>query len=127
MAQTPAQLSADLTSALIPGQRPPHHPAEGAQAKSAPRIKTLRRMPTVRRPDCRRFELHRHVDDSGVSGTGIVAQGVQFTEGTVVLLWLGELSSVVVHAGGITNVEAIHGHAGNTEIVWLDPLPEGMR
>ena len=31
------------------------------------------------------FQLHRHEDESGVSGTGIVAEGVQFSDGKCAL------------------------------------------
>ena len=36
----------------------------------------------------RRFELHRDDDVSGVSGTGVVAEGVLFSSGRVALEWL---------------------------------------
>jgi len=36
----------------------------------------------------RRFLLVRDCDPSGVSGTGIVAEGVQFSDGTAVMHWL---------------------------------------
>lgn len=67
----------------------------------------------------RRFYLFRKHDVSGVSGEGIVAVGVLLPSGRVVLEWLGALSSLVVH-DGISSVEAIHGHHGNTEIKWID-------
>ncbi len=72
----------------------------------------------------RRFQLHRHEDVSGVSGTGVVAQGCQFDDGTVVVRWLLRAGSstrptTVVHED-ISNVEALHGHGGATEIVWID-------
>ena len=68
----------------------------------------------------RRFQLRRDIDSTGVSGVGLVAEGVKFSDGTVALRWLGKLQSTVIHEGGIGNVEAIHGHAGDTRIVWLD-------
>lgn len=68
-----------------------------------------------------RFELHRDQDVSGVSGTGVVAEGVEFTDGTVALRWCSEWpTSVVFHDRGMEAVEAIHGHGGATRIVWLD-------
>lgn len=72
----------------------------------------------------RRFQLHRHEDVSGVSGTGVVAQGVEFDDGTVVVRWLlrpgaGTRPTTVVHED-IANVEALHGHGGATDIVWID-------
>jgi hypothetical protein len=71
----------------------------------------------------RRFELYRDVDPSGVSGTGIVAEGVEFTDGKVALRWCSEWPTTVVFDRGIDSVEEIHGHNGHTRIVWLDILP----
>ena len=68
----------------------------------------------------RSFVLRRKHDVSGVSGTGDVAEGVEFSDGTVALRWLSEWpTSVVFHDRGIEAVEAIHGHGGNTEIVFI--------
>lgn len=71
----------------------------------------------------RRFELHRDEDVSGVSGTGIVAEGVAFSDGgPVALRWTSEWpTSVVFHDRGVESLEAVHGHNGRTRIVWLDP------
>jgi len=76
----------------------------------------------VTRPLTRRFELHRDVDSTGVSGVGVVADGVSFDEGDVVVLrWRGKWpTSVVFHERGVESIEAIHGHGGNTRIVWID-------
>jgi hypothetical protein len=69
----------------------------------------------------RRFELHRHEDVTGVSGTGVVAEGCEFSDGVVSLRWLTEWpSSVCYYERGVESVEKIHGHGGQTEIVWLD-------
>lgn len=68
----------------------------------------------------RRFELHRDVDISGVSGTGVVADGVVFPDGVTVLRWRTLVASTVVHDQGITAVDAIQGHSGATRIVFLD-------
>lgn len=71
----------------------------------------------------RRFELHRDEDVSGVSGTGVVAEGVAFSDGgPVALRWTSEWpTSVVFHDRGVESLEAVHGHNGRTRIVWLDP------
>lgn len=70
----------------------------------------------------RRFELHRDEDPTGVSGTGIVAEGTEFTDGIVVLHWQTEWPSTVVHyERGMRSVVAVHGHSGSTRIVWIDP------
>jgi hypothetical protein len=65
----------------------------------------------------RQFELHRDTDETGISGTGIVAQGVQFDDGTACLRWMSAHTSTACYAS-MTDVEAIHGHAGKTRIVW---------
>jgi hypothetical protein len=69
----------------------------------------------------RRFVLEREVDHSGVSGTGRVAEGVEFSSGRVALEWLSDWpTSVVFHDRGVQSVEAIHGHGGATRVVYLD-------
>jgi hypothetical protein len=70
----------------------------------------------------RRFRLIRHHDVSGVSGTGPVAEGVQFTDGAVALRWYGDYPTTTVW-DAIESVIAIHGHQGATEVEWLDPDP----
>jgi hypothetical protein len=69
----------------------------------------------------RTFYLDRPTDVTGVSGTGIVAYGVVFDDGTTVIRWLGEHRSTVVWPT-LEDAQAIHGHHG-TEIVWLDRHP----
>lgn len=71
----------------------------------------------------RTFHLARDKDATGVSGTGIVAEGVEFSDGTVALRWLGgNPTSVVFHDNGMASVEAIHGHSGATRIVMAETL-----
>lgn len=70
-------------------------------------------------PTMRRFQLHRSNDVTGVSGTGIVAEGCQFADGRAVVHWLGAHSSTVVW-DRIEDAVHVHGHAANTQIVWLD-------
>lgn len=65
----------------------------------------------------RTFKLLRHVDVSKVSGTGIVAEGVVFSNGWVSLCWLTETSSLVFYVD-ISHVEKIHGHNGGTTILF---------
>jgi len=67
----------------------------------------------------RRFALERDEDETGVSGTGRVAYGVQFSDGSVALRWSTEWTSTAVYAG-MADVEHIHGHNGMTRVVWLD-------
>lgn len=71
----------------------------------------------------RRFVLNRKQDATGVSGTGIVAEGVEFSRGKVALSWLTQYTSIVIY-DSMEHVEAIHGHGGMTEIVYSDgPIP----
>lgn len=67
----------------------------------------------------KKFTLNRMVDVSGVSGTGKVAEGVIFSNGKVVICWLGSTSSIVIH-DNIENIIKIHCHNGSTEIKYLD-------
>lgn len=67
----------------------------------------------------RRFVLNRSEDETGVSGVGTVAAGVQFPDGTVVMRWLTVTSSTAVY-GSVDDVVTIHGHGGKTVIEWLD-------
>lgn len=67
----------------------------------------------------RRFNLVRDIDETGISGTGIVAEGCEFTPGECVLRWLTETWSVVFYLN-VESVIRIHGHQGKTRLVWLD-------
>lgn len=69
----------------------------------------------------RRFWLQRDVDESGISGTGVVAEGVEFSDGRVALRWMAhpDTRSTVVW-DDIAAAERIHGHNGTTRIVWVD-------
>ncbi|MFD3407015.1 hypothetical protein ACFWUU_40405 [Kribbella sp. NPDC058693] len=70
----------------------------------------------------RRFLLHRHVDVSGVSGTGPVAEGVEFSDGTATVRWLSDTPCTAVWPN-LAAVLAVHGHDGKTVVLWLDPEP----
>lgn len=67
----------------------------------------------------RRFRLMRSEDATGVSGTGHVADGVQFPDGACVLRWRTAVASTAVY-DSIEAVERIHGHDGKTAVVFLD-------
>ena len=66
----------------------------------------------------RLFHLFRAEDVSGVSGTGIIAEGVQFTDGTCVLRWLTDTASTQIYKT-LAHVRRIHGHEGRTKVVWI--------
>lgn len=63
----------------------------------------------------RTFKLIRSEDVSGVSGTGVVAEGVVFHDGQVVLSWFGRHHTLEV-APNVETVLEIHGHQGRTVI-----------
>lgn len=67
------------------------------------------------------FHIDRTFDITGVSGTGIVAEGVLFSDGTVVLRWLGSTPSTVIHSS-IEAVERIHCHQGKSHLVWAEVI-----
>ncbi|WP_435107333.1 hypothetical protein [Nocardiopsis synnemataformans] len=68
----------------------------------------------------RRFRLVRDVDHTGVSGTGHVADGVVWPDGTATVRWRGTRASTV-NWDRVEDAEAIHGHGGATRIQWVDP------
>jgi hypothetical protein len=67
----------------------------------------------------KRFHLHRDVDESGVSGTGLVAEGVLFQSGKVVISWLTRHTSLGTY-DSIEGMLNVHGHGGKTRLVWVD-------
>lgn len=72
----------------------------------------------------RLFVLCRHTDVSGVSGVGVVAEGCQFSDLSVVLRWPHDEYPASAVWPSIEAVEAIHGHQGATHVVWVpDPFP----
>lgn len=67
----------------------------------------------------RRFLLVRSEDVTGVSGTGVVGEGIQATDGHVAMRWRSDMATWVIHES-IETVEKIHGHLGRTTVKWLD-------
>ena len=70
-------------------------------------------------PAERYFYLERVEDESGVSGTGIVAEGFEFWDGTCALRWLKGVRCVAYY-NSIAELEHIHGHGGKTYIRRLE-------
>lgn len=64
----------------------------------------------------RKFHLQRIEDESGVSGTGRVAEGVVFSNGWVAMTWLTRHTSAAIYTS-LHEVEKIHGHSGKTKVV----------
>jgi len=79
-------------------------------------------------PNTRAGVLYRKEDQSGVSGTGVVADFVRFPDGTVVQEWRNEVNSNLPADGpqdsgvdfrpSMKMAVAIHGHEGRTEYVY---------
>jgi hypothetical protein len=69
--------------------------------------------------ETRRFVLERVEDVTGLSGTGTVADGVQWPNGKVTLCWRGRHSSIAVW-DDLNTALAIHGHEGATRAAFLD-------
>lgn len=67
----------------------------------------------------RLFYLYRKEDVSGRSGTGIVAEGVEFTNGQCVMHWLTPFSSITVYPT-IKELTNIHSHDGKTEVKYYE-------
>ena len=68
------------------------------------------------------FHFFRHEDASGVSGTGVVAEGVEFTNGWCAVRWLSSKSSLCFYQT-LEEVRNIHGHGGRTEVVLNEITP----
>ena len=71
----------------------------------------------------RTFKLVRDEDVSNVSGTGIICEGVLFSDGHVALHWLGEMPLTAPYQC-LEWVLRIHGHGGKTRLVWDDEQGE---
>lgn len=72
-------------------------------------------------PKIKKFVLNRKKDATGTSGTGYVAVGVMFSSGHCVLEWNTDVRSIGVYNSS-ADVEAIHGHEGQTVLEWCDEL-----
>lgn len=65
----------------------------------------------------RTFRLVRFCDATGVSGTGVVAEGVTFNGGQTVICWTRPPYTISVFPS-VEAVLCVHGHNGNTKVVW---------
>ncbi len=70
----------------------------------------------------RRFILNRKEDKGGVSGTGVVAEGVMFSNGKCAISWRTKYTSVAIY-DDLATLEAIHGHGGATVLEWIEDHP----
>jgi hypothetical protein len=80
--------------------------------------------PPTRLPGApRAFLLVRHRDPSGVSGTGVVAEGTEWSDGSACVRWPGEHASMTFWETGVAAIEAVHGHNGATEVLFVPGAP----
>jgi hypothetical protein len=80
---------------------------------------TVRQVNPLTAPLARRFNLVRDDDETGISGTGVVAEGIEFSNGMCALCWLTAMHSVAVYPN-VRQLEAIHGHNGRTRVDWIE-------
>ena len=76
------------------------------------------------------FYLVRLEDETGVSGTGIIGEGVRWTDGSVSIRWVSSTPSFVNFEGvpedakvkriAQDHIKCVHGHSGKTKVVWAD-------
>ena len=67
----------------------------------------------------RRFILFRIKDATGVSETGVIAEGTVFTDGLSVIHWLREPFAMGVYPT-LNDVIAVHGHEGGMQLHFID-------
>jgi hypothetical protein len=67
------------------------------------------------------FYLMRIEDESGISGTGIVAVVAMLPSGRCVLEWLGDEKTITMFES-IEQIKRIHGHNGKTLVYTGSPL-----
>lgn len=82
------------------------------------------------------FVLQRHEDSTGVSGEGRVAAGIITPQGASVMKWFNEDNprlntdndgiSIKPAPDGKSATEQIHGHGGNTELVYTDDVDDSI-
>lgn len=106
------------------GAATPGQVSGGSPPGPAPEASEVAAGPAPSSPSPRMFQLIRNRDISGVSGTGPVAEGVVYTDGTVALRWYGANAATAVWPS-LEAVLAVHGHQGATEVSWLDEKPVG--
>lgn len=62
------------------------------------------------------FYLVRHIDVNGLSGTGVVAEGIIFDSKMCAMTWLTKYPTVTVFPN-VSTVKNLHGHEGATEVI----------
>lgn len=91
-----------------------------------PRKPTVREVNPLTAPRARTFRLVRDDDETGISGKGVVAEGIEFSNGMCAMCWLTAMHSVAVYPN-VRQLEAIHGHNGRTRVVFEQTSPAEYR
>jgi hypothetical protein len=65
------------------------------------------------------FVLVRDKDVTGRSGTGVVAEGVVFTDGFAILKWLRAPYALGIYES-VEALISVHGHEGNTHVEFIE-------
>lgn len=82
---------------------------------------TVKEVNPLTAPRSRKFLLVRGEDETGISGTGAVAEGIEFSNGMCAMCWLTAMHSVAVYPN-IRQLEAIHGHNGRTRVAFSETI-----
>lgn len=79
----------------------------------------------------RLFILQRDHDETGISGTGIVAEGFEASDGRCAMFWRPLAGSGFKGSSAqyedIHEIRAIHGHQGLTRVVYVDEITNAYR
>jgi hypothetical protein len=77
----------------------------------------------------RPFVLRRDRDISGVSGTGIVIDGVLWPDGQAAIHWRGKWALTTPHPDGMDSILDIHDHGGQGDlhVLWADEVAAARR
>ena len=90
---------------------------EAMKKATAASLPTVRQVNPLTASRSRKFKLVRDNDETGISGTGVVAEGIEFSNGMCAMCWLTAMHSVAVYPN-VRQLEAIHGHNGRARIVF---------
>ena len=71
------------------------------------------------KPTMRLFYLKRLEDVSGISGTGIIAEGVEFSNGEFALHWISQFDFITT-GRSIKALIEVHGHEGKTILEYYE-------
>lgn len=71
------------------------------------------------------FKLYRDRDLTGYSGTGVVAEGIVYSDGHVSMRWCVDgKPRTTTEADCLAHIAEIHGHDGATRVVMLADLAD---